>query len=546
MPQSLLLLSLTLLCLAAASPEKESLESPAENILETKQEDSELKRDERDADGNCKEECKKKNKSDSEKKKCRQCRKERKIKKSGNNRGKTRKNGSGRNNPCKEECKNKKKSPSALEECKACREKNKLKSGGNRSGNKNGKTQTKKNGKGKKKVMKKTGKSKGKNNMDQKHPATECLTNAVLITKFMKDNVMNFIRRKTRMDKQNELLDKKIEKKGDFAQAAVRLIEAGGGNKSTLTCTGSQTNVGAGNMLTLTNTLSDCKQGVIDSCTMVTTATEQAMLDACEAKGRAFNTSVHACIEMAKDGDPGACDCYGDPALMATKEELRKCKGKVEAKATAKQRTECVNKVKDCKTAAINAGVLQYACALTETEMLKTLKTLTANEAAVSSLMSAVSSLTGVANPNTGSSSRLRRNSGDKPSELLLPRQRGLRQKRETTCSSVSTTVSDCTTLISESPGSSTIVSVCAVSTTTTVTCTSTELTALESSLASLEEQRLVLVVTILSVQIQLLEVSGATAGPDAIANAGSTARMMRRNLEMLRKRIRDKLAKKN
>jgi hypothetical protein len=180
--------------------------------------------------------------------------------------------------------------------------------------------------------------------------------------------------------------------------------------------------------------------------------------------------------------------------------------------------------------------------------MLKTLKTLTANEAAVASLMANVASATGATNPNSGSS-RIRRSDGDqlKPSdELLLPRQRGFRHSRQALeCSSVSTTVSSCTTLISESPGSATITSVCAISTTTTVTCTAAEITALETSLNALEEQRLVLVITIMSVQIQLLEVSGSTASSSEIENAGSTARMMRRNLEILRQKLREKLAKK-
>jgi hypothetical protein len=477
----------------------------------------------------CKKECKNKNMSPFEKEKCRSCRKKSKNKiKNVKSREKSSKNG--KNNPCKKECKNKKKSQSEKEECRACRKKHQLKN--------ERKALTIKTGK--RKVLKKTTKNNqieksGKNNMEDK---AKCLSNAVMITKFMKDNVINFLRRKERMDRQRVLLAKKLNKQGDFAQAAVRIIEAGGGNKSTLTCTGSQTNEGAGNMLTVANTLTACKKDIIDACTLETNNETDAFLDKCVTKAKAFNQTVQTCIEKAKDGKGDACDCYSDPDLMTTQEELRECKGTTEARTTARKRDSCMKVVKDCKDSSIQAGVLQYACALTMDEMLKTLKTLTANEAAVSSMMANVASLTGASNPN---SRRIRRNTGYK---------RGLRHSRQALeCSSVSSSVAACTTLISESPGSSTIVSVCTVSTTTTVTCTPAEVTALETSLTALEEQRQVLVITILSVQIQILEVSGATASPAEIDAAGtgteSTVRMMKRSLEILRQKLREKLSKK-
>merc|ERR1711981_508516 len=58
-----------------------------------------------------------------------------------------------------------------------------------------------------------------------------CLTKAIKLLKFQKDNVNNFLTRHTRQLKQNALSTKKQGKKGEFAEPAARLIQAGGGNK---------------------------------------------------------------------------------------------------------------------------------------------------------------------------------------------------------------------------------------------------------------------------------------------------------------------------
>ena len=41
------------------------------------------------------------------------------------------------------------------------------------------------------------------------------------------------------------VLDKKLGKKGEFKEPAARLIQAGGGDRTNLTCGGSVTSVGA-------------------------------------------------------------------------------------------------------------------------------------------------------------------------------------------------------------------------------------------------------------------------------------------------------------
>merc|ERR1711935_1250244 len=93
-----------------------------------------------------------------------------------------------------------------------------------------------------------------------------CLTTAIQLLKFQKDNVNNFLARHTRQTKQNALTTKKQGKKGEFAEPAARLIQAGGGNKSNLSCGGSTESAGAKQLLNLTNMLSECPTLIKAAC----------------------------------------------------------------------------------------------------------------------------------------------------------------------------------------------------------------------------------------------------------------------------------------
>merc|ERR1712151_410390 len=94
--------------------------------------------------------------------------------------------------------------------------------------------------KGKKpKLEKKIEKGRRKKNQQRSRQTTAkvnltCLKDAVTFTKFLKDNVVNFLRRNTRLTAQNSLTNKKATKKGEYKEPAARLIQAGLGDKSNL------------------------------------------------------------------------------------------------------------------------------------------------------------------------------------------------------------------------------------------------------------------------------------------------------------------------
>merc|ERR1711915_1142386 len=100
-------------------------------------------------------------------------------------------------------------------------------------------------------TVKNNRKSNGKPRQTTAKVNLTCLRDAITYTKFLKDNVINFLRRSTRLNRQNDLTNKKASKKGEFKEPAARLIQAGGGDRSNLSCAGSTSNKGAEQIKTL-------------------------------------------------------------------------------------------------------------------------------------------------------------------------------------------------------------------------------------------------------------------------------------------------------
>merc|ERR1711936_1422838 len=118
-----------------------------------------------------------------------------------------------------------------------------------------------------------------------------CLTKAIKLLKFQKDNVNNFLTRHTRQLKQSALSTKKQGKKGEFAEPAARLIQAGGGNKSNLT-----------------SLLESCSADIHAACTPPS-GINQTFMSECYDKSKGFNTTLTGCVTTALSGaDP--CSCF--------------------------------------------------------------------------------------------------------------------------------------------------------------------------------------------------------------------------------------------
>jgi hypothetical protein len=392
-----------------------------------------------------------------------------------------------------------------------------------------------------------------------------CLTTAVQLLKFQKDNVNNFLARHTRQIKQNALTTKKQGKKGEFAEPAARLIQAGGGNKSNLTCGGSTTSTGAKQLLNLTNLLDGCSAAIKDACTPPT-GINQTFMTECYEKSKGYNTTVSGCVSTALSGsDP--CSCFTDTKLVGAMTGLKSCKGTTEAKLAAKARTKCLNQMRACNGYVSQAGRLQYTCKYTADDLKKTLAQITANNATVAAAMAKVKALTGVEGSDNASSSNSSRRAREAVHEdnmapmdavqQLMSFQgrhlgkREIRAKRATyTCASMTTAVQTCTTAVSSTPSGSTVISSCTIETTqNSITCTDAEKTALQTISNTLIVAQRIFTAFSISILSELSESAGATPSTseltalvNQITTGTSTKAASSRNRNMLRQMVLDKM----
>ena len=119
----------------------------------------------------------------------------------------------------------------------------------NRNGKKNMKNKRRKN---KRKNKKRTNRNKKRTNKGSRaHERMvdgKCLESATTAMSRWRNQVANFMKQKTRIEKQAEIAEKKSGKKAVFGPIAKKLIDVGGGNKSNLSCSGSTDSDGAKQM----------------------------------------------------------------------------------------------------------------------------------------------------------------------------------------------------------------------------------------------------------------------------------------------------------
>merc|ERR1719400_3000256 len=444
-----------------------------------------------------------------------------KSKKAGEGKGKGKGKGNGKNDRKRKAKKNKKPNPPKKLARKAKKEQKKEQ-----------KQIVKKEKKKAKKIAKKLRKQarKNKDQVGRKNTKASnatvnltCLTTAIQLLKFQKDNVNNFLSRQTRQLKQNALTTKKQGKKGEFAEPASRLIQAGGGNKSNLTCGGSTTSTGAKQLLNLTDLLDGCADAIKDACTPPA-GINQTFMNECYEKSKGYNTTLSGCVTTALSGsDP--CSCFTDAKLVGAMTNLKSCKGKNESKLAAAARTKCLTQMRACNGYVEQAGRLQYTCKYTEDDLKKTLAQITANNATVAAAMDKVKALTGVeatdSSNSTNSSRRAREASHDEMAPMDAVQQlmgvqgrhlgkREIRTKRAVyTCASMTTAVQTCTTAVSDTPSGSTVIS----------SCTIEEKTALQTVSNTLLVAQRIFTAFAVSILSELSESAGATPSSTELTN---------------------------
>ena len=115
--------------------------------------------------------------------------------------------------------------------------------------------------------MNKSGNKKSIGSARQSCPVTDtCVQTAVTYMKLLKDKVGNYIKQKSRLERQKSTADKKAAKKSLFKSTLNRLVDASGGNASKPTCGGAASGSGVDQIKNLTNTLKECEAEIEDSC----------------------------------------------------------------------------------------------------------------------------------------------------------------------------------------------------------------------------------------------------------------------------------------
>ena len=200
-----------------------------------------------------------------------------------------------------------------------------------------------------------------------------CFEKAVTIMRMWKDVISNFEKQKKRMVKQNTTGGNKSGKKGVFAPIALRLIEAGGGNKSALKCGGKTGNSGAKQLKNLTDTLNACQTNVQSVCGKFTQP-NMTKLNTCATLATAFKKSAQKCLDKSigtSKNTTAACACWTDAAFNKTVQAAKDCKFSTEAKKIADQLKNCTKAFGKCRKYEDAAITSISACNSDSTKLTK-------------------------------------------------------------------------------------------------------------------------------------------------------------------------------
>merc|ERR1711976_149520 len=266
------------------------------------------------------------------------------------------------------------------------RRKNKNKGKKNRKNKKNGKR------KGQRKVQRK-GMRQGGRAVDD-----ACVTNAVTVMKQWKDVVGNFEKQKTRMERQNKTGKNKNTKNGEFASVASYLVDIGGGNKSSLSCSGSTTNSGAKQLANLTKTLFDCEKEINATCnTNNFPQPNMTFLDECVKSITTFKELAQTCLDKTVGSKAtsasDACTCWNAANITAASTAIKGCKASDESKAITKQLNKCKSAFGTCRKYEDDAVSSIVSCSSSTSKLTAKAAQLSANSNAMSAAKTKMSSL---------------------------------------------------------------------------------------------------------------------------------------------------------
>jgi len=194
---------------------------------------------------------------------------------------------------------------------------------------------------------------------------------------------------------------KKGLKKSDFGSNATDgpltlLLEAGGGNKSDMSCAGSKTNKAALLMANLTSKLEACQAGIGSACNDTKMTKIKASWTTCNTSMVNFKKASDDCL---KKGGVAACTCFNDTATVKLMKEVENCSGEEMLKASnddKKLLKACKDAYGECRRGGESIRPVLSACQVggrTEEETKKDVGVVLKNEEANTKLTAKIGSL---------------------------------------------------------------------------------------------------------------------------------------------------------
>ena len=221
-----------------------------------------------------------------------------------------------------------------------------------------------------------------------------CIANILSIANTYFVPMMNYDAQRKRIIRQNKTADSKGGKKGAFNKALQRLVEAGGGNASDLSCQGSTDSTGALQLANLTTTLSNCSNEIYDACSLdKRPKPNMTAVNRCNDLMSMYKDSFVACKAMASDG-AAACDCFANSTFTEVSEEFKTCTLKDIASEMVSSNKVCKKAYGKCRKyqEAIVGAV--SACSKSTNQLKEKAKTLSENSDNMEKAQASVAALT--------------------------------------------------------------------------------------------------------------------------------------------------------
>ena len=245
--------------------------------------------------------------------------------------------------------------------------KNKQRQNKKRKNKKSKKQKSKKQQKNKNRKRQKTEKKKKEKATRTQEPrqtdsnclSETCVDNAVKYHKLVNEKVRNFEAQKKRAERFRKQLGNKGAKNADFDHVIDKLVKAGGGNASNLTCNG-KNNKGSELLMNLTAELGMCNMSIQDACTVEPVpASNQTFLEACAKTMDDFKTKVEEATRVSSTetvAGSESCALWDHANMTLLTDSMKGCitllqeegnLAKATNRACKKQFTDCRGKMED-------------------------------------------------------------------------------------------------------------------------------------------------------------------------------------------------------